>query len=139
MIDITDKVHKPDMEEIEIFVENPLFHELCAHMEAAHKALVSIEYSCDKVLLGWNVRFRKGGRTLCRLYPKRGYFNVLVVVGGREKERVNALLPQMSDAMRELYLNTREGMGQRWLLVDLRAPDASYQDVLRLVSIRQDS
>ncbi len=139
MIDIRDKGHKPDLAEIEAFIENPLFHELCVHMETAHKALVSVEYSGDTILLGWNVRFRKAGRTLCRLYPKRGYFTVLVVVGSREKERVEALLPRMSDAMHEIYLNTREGMGQRWLLVDLRAPDAIYQDVLKLVSIRRDS
>lgn len=139
MIHITDKGHKPDMEEIEVFIENPLFHELCVHMETTYKALVSVEYSCDNVLLGWNVRFRKAGRTLCRLYPKIGYFTVLVVVGSREKERVNALMPRMSDTTREIYLNTKEGMGQRWLLVDLRAPDAIYQDVLKLVSIRRDS
>lgn len=139
MIDITDKRHKPDMEEIEAFIENPLFHDFCVHMEDAYKALVSVEYSGDHVLLGWNVRFRKAGRTLCRLYPKRGYFTVLVVIGNCEKEQVEALMPQMSAAMREIYLNTKDGMGQRWLLVDLRAPDAVYQDVLKLVLIRRES
>lgn len=139
MIDISDKEHQPSMEEIEEFIGNPLFHALCVHMEEAYKALVKVEFSRDSILLGWNVRFYKAGRTLCRLYPRTGYFTVLVVVGSKEKERVEALLPQMSDAMREIYQNTREGMGQRWLLVDLAAPDATYQDVLKLIAIRRES
>ena len=57
MVDITDKGYQPNMEEIEEFTQNPLFHALCAHMEEAHKALVKVEYSRDSILLGWNVRF----------------------------------------------------------------------------------
>ncbi len=137
MTGMTDKAHEPSLAEIGDFIGNPLFGALCAHMETAYGARCDVAYSGDNVLLGWNLRFHKAGRTLCRLYPKKGCFTVLVVIGRRETERAEALLPDMSEAVRTLYFNTQEGMGQRWLLIDLRAPDAVYRDVLRLVAIRR--
>ncbi len=139
VIDIADKNHQPTVEELGAFIGNPLLPALCEHMKTAHKALMGVEYSGDNVLLGWNVRFHKGGRTLCRLYPKRGHFIVLVVVGRKEKERTEALLPRLSAAMRAVYQSAREGMGQRWLLLDLNAPNALFEDVLKLIEIRKES
>ncbi len=136
---ISDKDHKPEMEEISDFIGNPLFDRLLSYMQKEFKALISIDYSGDNVLLGWNVSFRKSGRSLCRLYPKAGYFSVLIVIGRREKERVEAMLPQMSEAMREIYLNTQEGMGQRWLLMDLKKDDMLYDDLLKLIAIRREN
>lgn len=127
------------MEEIDGFIGNPLFHVLCGVLQDDMQALHSVEYSGDRLLLGWNIRFYKGGRTLCRLYPKRGFFAVLVVIGRKEKERVEAQLVQMSDEIRRIYESTREGMGQRWMLLELRAQDALFADMLRLVRIRRES
>lgn len=139
MLDITDKGHQPTAEELAEYIASPLFSTLLEHMQAQYKALVSVEYSGDKLLLGWNLRFRKGGRSLLRLYPKRGYFSVLLVIGRKEKERAEALLPEMSAAMRDIYAATPEGMGQRWLLIDLRDDGQLYQDVLALVRVRRES
>lgn len=136
MLDITDKSYQPTVDELGEYMGTPLFPALLSHMEKEYKALLSVEYSGDRLLLGWNLRFRKGGRTLLRLYPRQGGFAVLVVVGRRERERAEALLPGMSADMREIYENTKEGMGQRWLLIELTGEDALYEDVLRLVSLR---
>lgn len=139
MIDITDKSYQPNLAQISELIDNPLFDALCAHVMAAYRASFDIMFSGDNVLLGWNVRFHKSGRTLLRLYPKRGRFTVLVVVGRKEKARVEALLPAFSEEMRTLYQSTQEGMGQRWLLLELSEPGAVYQDILQLVDIRSGS
>lgn len=139
MIDITDKTHQPSIPEIEEFIKNPLFSALCAHLITVCGAKTDVVYSGESALLGWNVRFYRAGRTLCRLYPKVGSFKALIVIGRREKDWVEALLPGMSDAMRALYLGTREAMGQRWLMPELCAPDALYADVLTLIGIRLDA
>lgn len=139
MIDITDRSHKPSLAEIDEFIENPLFGELREHLESAYGAQTDVVYSGEKMLLGWNIPFYKSGRTLCRLYPKRSYFCLLVVIGRKEKERVETLLPFLSGAMQRLYQTTQEGMGQRWLLIDLSEPNALYQDVLQIIAIRRAS
>lgn len=138
-MDLTDKSRRPTMEELAQFIENPLFDALYEHLAAAYGAQSEILYSGDRQLLGWNVRFYKSGRTLCRLYPRHGFFTVLVVVGRKEKVRVEALLPGMTETMQALYAQTREGMGQRWLLIDLHTADAVYSDILTLIAIRRES
>lgn len=139
MIDITNKTHKPTMAEIEEFIENPLFSAICLHMATTYKALVSTEFSGEKAFLGWNMCFRKAGKTLLRLYPRKNYFIVLVVIGRKEKDRVEQLLPQMSSSMRDIYQNTKELMGQRWLMLDLYEDNPLYADILRLIDIRRTS
>ncbi|NMP37165.1 MAG: DUF3788 domain-containing protein [Clostridiales bacterium] len=137
MLDITDRSKKPDISEIISYVDNPVFDEICTYMRSEYNAGCEIEYSRDNLLPGWNVKFFKSGRTLCRLYPDRGKFKVLVVVGKREKERVEARLGQMSEEMRSIYNNTKEGMGQRWLMIPLCSRNALRDDVMTLVDIRR--
>lgn len=139
MLDITDKSYKPDIYELGNYVENPLFMKLFDFLSAEYGARCDIAYSGDNVLLGWNVKLYKSGRTLCRLYPRKNYFSVLVVVGRKEKERAEALLPQMSDEMRGIYESTKEGMEQRWLVFDIHEDDDLFRDFLKLVEIRRNS
>ena len=40
--------------------------------------------------------------------------------------------------MREIYEQTQEGNGQKWLMIDLEDRDSMYQDVLRLIKIRRN-
>ena len=63
---------------------------------------------------------------------------MLVVVGNKERERVENLLPQMSEEIRELYQTTKEGNGQRWLMIDIHVDNRVYQEVLRLIRIRRE-
>ena len=87
---------------------------------------------------GWNVKFKKSGRSLCTIYPRETYFTVMAVVGRREKEAVEAMLPDCAPRLRDLYARTAEGNGQRWLMIDLEDRDEVYRDVLRLIEIRRN-
>ena len=85
---------------------------------------------------GWNVKFKKSGKALCTVYPRESYFTAMVVVGQKEKGAVEAALPSCAAALQELYARTREGNGQRWLMIDLEDRDGLYRDVFRLMDIR---
>lgn len=139
MLDIKDMEHQPDQEELREYIRNPLFDEFCRYMEEEYKALVKIEYSKDVWQKGWNMKFRKAGKSLCVIYPRSGYFTLLVVVGKKEKEAVLTLLPQTTKALRKLYADTKEGNDQRWLMIDLYKKDLLYQDALDLIRIRRTS
>lgn len=89
--------------------------------------------------MGWNLKFRKGGRSLCTVYPRKGYFTVLVVVGRREKERAEALLPQLSEGLRAVYERSYEGNGQRWMMIDLSREDEDFRGVQALIQLRRES
>lgn len=127
------------MSEMHQLVDLPLFKQLNRHMEEAYQALSSIDYSGDKLLLGWNIRYHKVGRTLCRVYPRARHFHMLLVVGPKEKQRVEDMLPGMSAAFQEVYQHTKEGMGQRWLVLTFDGPSPTYDDALKVIRIRRES
>ena len=139
MIDIKDMGYSPSIAEIGDSIGLPLFEVFCRYMDEEYQAVRKIEYSKDVWARGWNVKFRKAGKSLCVVYPKNKYFTVLVVVSNKEKERVETMLPYLSGELQELYRNTKEGNGQRWLMIDLYSDDEVYQDVLQLIRIRRES
>ena len=139
MIDIKDMGYSPSIAEIGDSIGLTLFELFCRYMDEEYQAVRKIEYSKDVWARGWNVKFRKAGKSLCVVYPKNKYFTVLVVVSNKEKERVENMLPYLSGELQELYRNTKEGNGQRWLMIDLYSDDEVYQDVLQLIRIRRES
>ena len=61
----------------------------------------------------------------------------MVVVGRKEKERVDAILPDCTEELQEIYARTKEGNGQKWLMIDLEDDGELYRDTLRLIAIRR--
>ena len=139
MLDLKDINYMPDIFEISDYIGNPLFDQFCEFMDREYKALRKIEYSKDVWARGWNIKLRKAGKSLCVIYPKENCFTVLVVIGNKEKEKVERILPQLSDEMQKIYHETKEGNGQRWLMIELHSNDCIYQDTLKLIRIRRES
>lgn len=139
MIDLQNMDHMPDIGEIDAYIGNSLFKQFYEYILTEYKALCKIEYSKDTWARGWNIKFRKAGKSLCVIYPKEKYFTVLVVIGRKEREKAEELLSEFSDEMQSIYHKTKEGNGQRWLMIDLKSKDRLYQDTLRLIRIRRES
>jgi AraC family transcriptional regulator len=140
MLDLKDINYQPNIQEISEYIHNPIFNQFYDFINNKYNALCRVEYSKDVWARGWNIKLRKAGKSLCVIYPKEGYFTVLVVIGTKEKEKVNDLLPQLSNEIREIFHNTKEGNGQRWLMIDLVDIGCClYQDTLKLIQIRRES
>ena len=139
MIDIQDKNSCPTLEEIDDYIRNPLFAQFCSEIKSRYQCNEKIEYSACSMEKGWNVKFKKAGKALCTIYPREGYFTAMVVVAARQKAAVEAVLPDCTAELRNIYQQTREGNGQRWLMIDLEDQAGLYDDVLRLIEIRRNS
>ena len=130
-----DPSSAPDMEICRNYVDSPLWGELGNYLEEAYGVGPVWEYSrC--IPTGWNVKYRKGGRGLCTLYPMAGYFTALVVIGRRERPEAGLLLPLLGERTQRLWADTREGMGQKWLMLDVTDRE-SLEDVKRLIALRR--
>jgi len=139
MIDLQDKNNCPTLEEIGGYIRNPLFMQFCSQIKSRYQCNEKIEYSACSMEKGWNVKFKKAGKALCTIYPREGYFTAMVVVAARQKAAVEAVLPDCTAELRNIYRQTREGNGQRWLMIDLEDQAGLYDDVLRLIEIRRNS
>ena len=99
MVDLQDKSHCPGLVEIAEFVQNPVFLPFCGEVREAFGCSEKIEYSGCSMAPGWNVKFKNAGKALCTVYPKEGFFTVMVAVGRKEKEAVEAILPDCCPAI----------------------------------------
>ncbi len=136
MIDLQNRDYQPTLNEMGEYVRNPVFREFCGEIMGTYRCAEKIEYSSCSMERGWNVKFKKSGKSLCTIYPREQYFTVLLVVSRKEKEAVETIMPECCAALRDIYDRTREGNGQRWLMVDLEDRDELYRDVLRGIAIR---
>ncbi|MGL4106786.1 DUF3788 domain-containing protein [Clostridium sp. LP20] len=136
MIDIQNYNYCPDIDEIREYIRNPLFDDFFSEIIKEYNAKYKVDFSKCSWEPGWNIKFKKSGKTLCTVYPKENYFTVLVVVGTKEKEIIEELLFNLSPVIQRIYNETKEGMGQRWLMIDLEDKDKIFTDVLKLIDIR---
>lgn len=137
MIDIKDRQYPPTLDEVSDFINNSLFMEFCSQIKEKYHCSEKIEFSSCSWEYGWNVKFKKSGKNLCTVYPREGFFTVLVVIGQKEKDSVERILPECTPELRNIYTQTQAGNGQKWLMIDLEDKDNLFDDTLRLIEIRR--
>lgn len=68
MISLEEKTYCPTLEEIEEYVRNPVFGEFCEEIKREYGCREKIEFSSCSWEKGWNIKFKKAGKTLCTIY-----------------------------------------------------------------------
>lgn len=129
------KSQQPTLEQISEYIASPLWGELCQWAGKSYQIEPKVEHSTCSGAPGWNVKYKKGGRALCTLYPDEGQFTALITVGAKEAPEAELLLPTCSDYIRELFARTQTMNGARWLMI--RVTDAQVlEDVKKLIRLR---
>ena len=126
---------QPGMDEIDAYVENPLWKELQAFLRDTYGAKPAIQYSRCGLEPGWNVKYRKGGRALCTVYIRSGYVTVMISIGAREEQEAQAALLTCTADTRALYQRTSASKMGRWLMLDVTRPEM-LEDVKALLLVR---
>lgn len=135
-LDITNQMQQPALDAISTYINNPLWDNLCRHIENEYQSKPELEYSRCSMQKGWNVKYKKAGRALCTLYPMEGYYIALVVIGERERMETELMLPFCSEYFKRLYRETSSGMGQKWLMINV-TDEAVLKDVEHCIAIRR--
>ncbi|MPM27325.1 hypothetical protein SDC9_73835 [bioreactor metagenome] len=130
------KSDKPLLEQIASFIACPLWQDFCAYVEVEYKVMPTVEYSMCAAAPGWNVKYKKGGRSLCTLYPHEGYFTCLVCIGAKEVLEAELVMPIFTAYTRALYERARPVNGTRWLMMDVTGEDI-LEDAKRLLLVRE--
>ena len=73
---------QPTESELMDFAGTELFADLHNHLCDCYKIKAKIAYSnCamdNNLWRGWNIKYQKSGKSLCTIYPQKGYFLALV-------------------------------------------------------------
>jgi len=132
---ICNQNFKPTMDILSAFVNNELWDEFCQFIESNYSRTSQIEFSRCSMQKGWNVKYKKSGKSLCTLYPMAGFFIALVVIGEKEKAEADIFTANCSNYIRELYRNTPYSCGGRWLMIEVKESTV-LNDVMKLIQIR---
>jgi hypothetical protein len=133
---ITDGTHAPTEDEIIEFVGKSAkgaWIRLRRFLEDNYD--IAPEMLFDKKN-GWNVRYRKSGKTLITLTPEKGAVEILMVLGRKESEEALSARTGLSHKMQELIENTRQLHDGRWLWIRL-LQTAGAEDIEKLLPIKR--
>lgn len=130
------KEDAPTMAQMTAYIASPLWEDLNAYLQAAYSAAPQQAFSGCSGQPGWNVKYVKGGKALCTLYPMKGYFTALVVVGEKERTEVELQLPTYTQYVQGVHARAGSLMGAKWLMIDVK-DEGTLADVKRLIGVRR--
>ena len=127
---------QPNETQITDYVATPLWANLNDFLRGNYGVQPSYSYSRCSAQPGWNVKYSKGGRSLCTLYPMSGFYIALVTIGAKEEMEAELLAPTFTDYVQELMKTAGGLMGARWLMIHV-ADARVLNDVKSLIQIRR--
>lgn len=127
---------EPDVQKFGEYINNPLWSIFVNYMKEKYNVNPVFEFSKCSWEYGWNAKFKKSGKTLCTVYPKENYFTIMIVIGKNEKENFEKIFSSLTKQIQNIYVNTEEGNGQRWLMIDVEDDDNRFEDVKQIIEIR---
>ena len=128
---------QPTPKDISNFIANPLWEKLNDFIQENYEVKPDYVYSGCAAQTGWNLKYKKGGKALCTLYPMDGYFIALVVIGNKDLPEVEMIMPACTGYVRDLFEKT-EMLGKMgmWLMIDVTDEDI-LEDVMNLIQIKR--
>jgi len=133
--DMYSKQEQPTLEQIEGFVKCELWQKIADFLQGSFKSKPKIEHSGCSWQPGWNVKYKRSGKSLCALYPMAGYFIVLVNIGETEMNEAEALVSFCNDYVQEIFANTKVGMGRKSIMFEIK-DEETLKAVMGLIELR---
>jgi hypothetical protein len=134
---MTDKTREPTAEEMLSFMgerAKEAWLEIRRFIEDRYDLVPETIFYGTKY--GWTIRYRKGGKTLCSLFPEKGGFTVLIVLGKKESKKALSIRDELSSKICVLLADTEQLHDGRWLWIRLlRTSDTD--DVKKLLGIKR--
>ena len=130
-----DASSRPTLEDISEFIGNDLWGDMNDFLRQTYGVQPQTAYSSCSAQRGWNVKYKKGGKSLCTLYPMDGYFIALVVIGAKETAEAEMLMPLCTNYTQELYRQTAFSAGGRWLMMNV-TDEKIWEDAKNLIKLR---
>ncbi|MEA4859784.1 hypothetical protein SDC9_92104 [bioreactor metagenome] len=131
--------HQPSWQDIRTYVGKGvvLWDELNSYLSTLCGKEGDLSYSSCAAQPGWNVKYRKGGKSLCTLYPMQEFFITLVVIGIKEESSVFHLIAEgaLNEYVIGLFTHARPMAIGRWLMIEVR-DGTILRDVQTLVALR---
>ena len=134
------KDNKPTEKNISEFVSSKLWNELNNYMRETCNITPQTAYSgCSMnagIWKGWNVKYKKSGKSMCTVYPKQGWLLVLIPIGLKEIDEAELILPLCTKYTQNLFKQAVLGRNGKSLAFEVKNEDI-LNDIKKLIAIRR--
>ena len=133
---MTDGTHTPTEKEITDFIGEPAkeaWAELRRFLREKYDIVPEMIFGGKH---GWDLRYRKSGKTLVTLTPEKGAVRILLVLGREESEKALSMRKELTPKMYELIKDTKQLHDGRWLWIRLFHKKEA-EDVKKLLPIKR--
>jgi len=137
---ILDAFTAPTYDDITTFFNKPvqaLWQDLNTFIQARYQAIPKIEYSKCSLQMGWNVKYKKAGKSLCTLYPANDHFITLIVIKTDMIPVIESLSTQFEPYILDLIKAARPMNGTLWLMIVINS-NAILENVKELLLLKQE-
>jgi len=132
---LLDKAQQPTPQDIQktLGAAWPLWEQITRFLTEAYPEIPP-ELSYGGKKYGWNLWYRKSGKSLLSLYPQEGYVVAQIVLGNAQVAQALAL--ELGETVGTLLRETPQFHDGRWLFIPVRtAQDA--EDVKQLLQVKR--
>ncbi|WP_438496143.1 DUF3788 domain-containing protein [Paenibacillus sp. IHBB 3054] len=85
---------------------------------------------------GWNVRYRRSGKTLFTMFPEKEGFTVLLVLGKKEIEAYTGKMEEFGAYFKSVYEAAAQFHDGRWLWIKVHSID-ELKDIEQMILIKK--
>ena len=132
---LLDKEHQPTPQDIQntLGAAWPLWDEITRFLAEVYPEIPT-ELSYGGKKYGWNLWYRKSGKSLLSLYPQEGYVVAQIVLGNAQVAQALAL--ELGEAVGTLLRETPQFHDGRWLFIPV-CTERDAADVKRLLQVKR--
>ncbi len=135
---MTDKGEPPDAKAVAEWIGAKNFERwngLTRFIAANYPGVFAPDWIYGGMKHGWGLRYKKS-KSFCTLIPERNRMIVVIVFGAKERGMAEAILPELSAAVREAYENATTYHDGKWVRIVVNGEKASA-DVKSLLTIKR--
>ncbi|MHB1316155.1 MAG: DUF3788 domain-containing protein [Christensenellales bacterium] len=135
---IQDRGNSPDMQSIHEYISGPAstrWHHLITHIEKNYSSKPQLSYSVCMAKPGWNVKYKKSGKSICTIYPEKEGFVVLIVLGSNEMALFDANRSDFTQYTNNLFDRCSLFNNTKWLMANVTGDDI-LKDVFHLLRLK---
>jgi len=135
---MTDGTRTPDAKSVSAWIgseNHRRWTRLLQYIERSYPGVFVPEWLFGGKRHGWGLRFKKS-KSFCTLIPERRRLVVLIVFGGPEREKAEAVFHHLTPAVRKAYREATTYHDGKWLSLTVNR-DEIVGDIQTLLAVKR--
>lgn len=138
---IRNKLVEPSLGQILEFMNEYTrknWNDIASFLKNRYNATPIIMYSRCSCMPGWNVKYKKGSKSFCTMYPDKEYFTILLILRESEVNKIREQKNIYSKYFIDIMENSGAMNGCKWLMIGID-DSIVLKDIKRAIILKNEN